>query len=492
MTRHTELPLALDATAATPLYVQIARAIATDVRRGRLVPGAALPGTRSLALSLGVHRNTVLAAYAELVAEGWASTVAGGGTFVSSALPDPLPSRGPSNPRGGMVREPPFSVSSRRTHANSLPDRTAPLMMLGGSPDLRLLPTALIARAYRRALARGRGRLLAYGDAAGEPSLRAAVARLVARRRGVPARPENVLITRGSQMALDLVARALVAPGDRVAIEALGYRPAWTALEAAGAALLPIPVDGSGLVVPVLARAANRQPIRAIYVTPHHQYPTTAVLAPGRRIELLRLAARKRIAVIEDDYDHEFHHEGRPVLPLASADERGSVIYIGTLSKVLAPGLRLGFIVAPEKLIEQLAADRFAIDRQGDHALEAAVAELIEEGELERHVRKMQRVYRTRRDVLVDLLEQKFRDRLRPVIPAGGMALWARALGNDDVDAWHQRALERGVLFQTARQFAFDGRARPFVRLGFAALNEDELGSAVKILSSTWFGRRRP
>src|SRR5207244_1344963 len=159
-------------------------------------------------------------------------------------------------------------------------------------------------------------------------------------------------------MALDLAARALIRPGDAVAVEAYGYRPAWEALRLAGAELIPLPVDDHGMRIDALRALVSARRVRAVYVTPHHQYPTTALLAPGRRIELLEIARTERIAVLEDDYDHEFHYEGRPVLPLASADPGGVVVYIGTLSKLLAPGLRLGFAVAPRAMIERMAALR--------------------------------------------------------------------------------------------------------------------------------------
>jgi GntR family transcriptional regulator/MocR family aminotransferase len=487
------LPLLIDRADPTPLYVQIARALSGDVRRGRLRPGAALPGTRTLAQKLGVHRNTVLAAYAELLSEGWLAARPGGGTYVTTSLPEPSARRFSGRaPRTGMPSEPAFSLQAEIDPDLPIEMPRAELVMLGGVPDLRLLPTAALARAYRRALREHPRARLGYGLPAGEPRLREALADFVSRRRALSARAENVLVTRGSQMALDLVARALCGPGDAVAVEALGYRPAWRALSAAGARLVPIPVDAEGLVVSALAKAAARERIRAVYVTPHHQYPTLAVLSPGRRLELLELAARERIAILEDDYDHEFHYEGRPILPLASADARGSVIYLGTLSKVLAPGLRVGFVVAPTRLIERLTRERFAVDRQGDHVLEAAVAELIEDGELERHSRKMRRLYLARRDALVAALERHLGPRFEPIVPAGGMALWGRAAGRIDVERWRSRSLARGVLFMTARDFAFDERPRPFARLGFAALTETELEEAARRMAAAWPGVRRP
>jgi GntR family transcriptional regulator/MocR family aminotransferase len=476
----------LERSANTPLYAQIARAVAADVRRGRLRPGAELPGTRSLATLLGVHRNTVLSAYAELTAEGWLVTRAGGGTYVSSLLPEPALRVGSTRERRGPLAEPGFTL---RPETEPRLDTEFPVTkypLLGGAPDLRLAPSALLSRAYRRVLKSSAPRLLAYGDVAGEPHLREALAGLVSRRRALLAGAENVLVTRGSQMALELCARVVCSPGDAVAVEALGYGAAFRVLSAAGCRLVPIPVDRSGISVAALAQACAREPIRAVYLTPHHQYPTTVVLSAARRLELLALAARERMAILEDDYDHEFHYEGQPVLPLASADTHGSVIYIGTLSKVLAPGLRIGFVVAPERLIERMARERFGIDRQGDHVLEAAVAELIDEGELERHVRKMRRVYLARRDVFVDALRRTLDGRFEYAVPSGGMALWGRALGGVDVETWSARALERDVLLMTARKFALDGRVRPFVRLGFAALTESELEEAVRRLDEAW------
>jgi GntR family transcriptional regulator/MocR family aminotransferase len=192
------------------------------------------------------------------------------------------------------------------------------------------------------------------------------------------------------------------------------------------------------------------------------------------------MARARRIAVIEDDYDHEFHYHGRPVLPLAGDDPDGVVIYVGTLSKVLAPSLRIGFIVAPEPLIARLAAIRALVDRQGDSILERAVAELVEDGELQRHTSRARRVYLARRDTLAAALAEHLGDALSFTLPAGGIALWARAAAGIDVDAWAARARDAGVGFRTAREFTFDGHRAPFMRLGFASLDENELREAVQ------------
>jgi GntR family transcriptional regulator/MocR family aminotransferase len=471
--------ITLDADASLPAYLRIARAVADDVRRGRLKPGAELPGSRTLATSLGVHRNTVLAAYRELAAEGWIETSAARGTFVTEALPDAKPRRFTTAARAAVPARVGFDLGPAIEPLPSPPPKNL-LALAGGVPDLRFVPAEALARAYRRALKAEPRTALDYGDPRGHERLRAALASMLSALRGLAAEPDQVLVTRGSQMGIDLAARALIAPGDVVAVESFGYRPAWEALRLAGAKLVPLPVDGDGLDVAALEALAARERVRAVYVTPHHQYPTTAVLSPGRRISLLALCRAQRIAVIEDDYDHEFHYQGRPILPLASADDAGVVIYVGTLSKILAPGLRIGFVVAPEPLIARLATIRALVDRQGDRAVERAVAELLEDGEVQRHARRARRIYEARRAALAEALAKRLGDALSFTLPAGGMALWARAADGIDVDAWAARALEAGVVLHTGKRFAFDGRRRPFLRLGFAALTEKEIAEAVR------------
>jgi GntR family transcriptional regulator / MocR family aminotransferase len=464
-----------------PRFLQIARRFGDDIRSGRLAPGARLPGSRTLASQLGVHRNTVLAAYAELAAEGWIDTTPARGTFVSDSLPEPR--RGLERTARALARQPGFALRAAPPDPELVEAPPGALSMSGGIPDLRLIPTAELSRAYRRALRRHGRSLLAYGDPRGEPRLRAALADMLATTRGLPLSGDDLVITRGSQMALDLVARTLIAPGDVVAIEALGYPPAWQAMMGAGAELAPVPVDAGGIDVGALQRLARRRRLRAVYVTPHHQYPTTATLTAARRLELLELARRERFAIIEDDYDHEFHYEWRPVLPLASADGAGVVVYVGTLSKILAPGLRLGYVAAPRALLDHVARGRRYVDRQGDHVLEHAIAELVEDGELGRHVRRMRRVYLRRRDALVSALRQRLEGALDFSVPPGGMALWAHVRPRLDVNAWAERARARGLIVHPAQQFAFDRRPRAYLRLGFAALDESELARAVDRLA---------
>lgn len=484
--RTWDLNLSLDSAAELPTFLRIARAISNEVRRHRLRPGDPLPGSRTLAKALQVHRNTVVAAYLELFQEGWIETRRAGGTFVSRTLPDVRPRgfAGMTAPRASVPTQPGFDLGPG-VHSGEPPlYPRGTLNLAGGKPDPRLVPFAALARAYRRAL-RSRGTpVLDYGDPRGHPRLRSALAQMVSATRGLAATTDSLMVTRGSQMAIDLVARALLSPGDAVAVEELGYPAAWASLKLAGARLFPIPLDREGLQVDALEKIAAREKLRAIYVTPHHQYPTMVVLSPGRRLQLLELARRNRFAILEDDYDHEFHYQGRPVLPLASADRAGVVIYVGTLSKILAPGLRLGFLVAPEPLLDQIVQLRMVTDRQGDLALECAVGEMLEDGEVQRHARRMRRVYESRRAALVSALQEHLGSALSFELPSGGIGLWADVAPDVDVDRWAARALAMKVAFSPGREFAFDRKSRPNARFAFASLSETEILEAVRRMAS--------
>lgn len=483
---HPEFLIIIDRDAPLPPFLQIARALAEDIQRGRLRPGDRLPGSRRFAESLHVHRNTILAALDELIAEGWIETVPGRGTFVTSAIVNP-PGR-PFSRRLGIRTHVPAQVPFALPEAPavyrppSLP--RGALNLSNGSPDVRLVPALAIGRAYRRVLGLRGADVLGYGDPEGHAGLRTALASMLAGTRGLSVGPGDLLITRGSQMALTLAARALLRPGDAVAVEQFGYRPAWEAFRAAGATLIPVAIDRHGIDVDALQRIANRTKLRAVYVTPHHQYPTTVTLKAARRLALLALARAERMAIIEDDYDHEFHYDGRPVLPLASADRAGNVVYIGTLSKILAPGLRIGYMVAPPAVLRSAVAIRSLLDIQGDLATEAAVATLIEDGELQRHVARVRRVYANRREILANSLRRVFGDGVEFTLAPGGMALWVRLRMSVDVEEWASRSIRHGVSWYTGRRYAFDGKQKPFARFSFAWLNERELPEAVRRMAA--------
>ncbi|OXT02132.1 GntR family transcriptional regulator [Notoacmeibacter marinus] len=463
--------------ATQPLFINLARSITGEIERGRLKPGDALPGTRTLAKTLKLHRNTVDAAYQELMMQGWLVARSSRGTFVANDLPEGQTLSG---------KKPPVRKANRS-------EKTAterPLLRLSdGVPDARLLPNVALARAFRRTLTSSAFLSNAgYGDPRGCQALRASLAEYLMEERGLAPSPDDVLVTRGSQMALFLAASATLEPGQAIAVEQPGYPLAWSAFRAANARVIPVPVDIQGLCVDRLADLAKNEPaLKAVYLTPHHQYPTTVTMGAGRRLKLLQIARQYGLTILEDDYDHEYRFEGRPVLSLAArAGTDTRVIYIGSLSKLLAPALRIGYAIASPAMIERMADRREAIDRQGDVPLEQALANLIDDGELRRHARKARRIYRSRRDYLADELLRRLNDAVSFDVPAGGLAIWLRVANGLSAETWANNAAQAGLAIAPGLRFVLDTQHAPEAfRIGYASLDEGDLRRAVDILART-------
>jgi GntR family transcriptional regulator/MocR family aminotransferase len=244
------------------------------------------------------------------------------------------------------------------------------------------------------------------------------------------------------------------------------------------------------LNVDALENLLTHERVRAVFLTPHHQFPTTIVMSPQRRLQLARLALAHRFAIIEDDYDHEFHYAGKPILPIASGVGRANTVYVGSLSNLLAPGISTGFVVAPAPVFARLASLRAASDARGDVAMECALAELFEDGELLRHMRRMRRIYASRRDALVDTLRRRVGGALEFRVPEGGLALWARADPAIDVTGWIQAGEREGVRFASAQPYDFHLRERAFLRLGFSYHDEAELDEAARRMARAWTSLR--
>jgi len=469
----------LDDDQAKPIFLNLAATIQREIERGRLKPGDALPGTRALASSLKLHRNTVDAAYQELILQGWLESEPSRGTFVARDLPA---SAAPAEPRS--MRRPQRHLAENTGVAPAA--GSPPLQISDGTPDPRLMPRAELARAFRRALAApsflaGQG----YGDLMGNLQLRLALSRYLADARGLSVAASEILVSRGSQMALFLTARTIVAPGQAVAVENPGYPLAWSAFRAAGARIVGVPVDDQGLSVDHLERLCARDDsLCAVYVTPHHQYPTTVTLPMSRRLQLMALAQRHHLTVIEDDYDHDYRFDGTPVLPLvAKFPPEVDLIYIGSLSKLLAASIRLGYVVAAPHRLRRMAELRMVIDRQGDGPLEDAVARFIVDGDLRRHALRARRIYRTRRDLLAAELSDRLATKLSFTIPAGGLALWLRLTEGQD-SAWSRRAAPLGLAITPGSSLDLEpASATQGFRFGFAGLDRGELLRAVALLA---------
>jgi GntR family transcriptional regulator/MocR family aminotransferase len=483
----------VDRRRSVPVYQQIVQALIHDIQRGRLVPGTFLPSSRELATTLGVNRKTIVIAYDDLIAQGWLASDGTRGTIVSSSLPElaprPVPILQPDT--GSESTAPEFKI---RPAADPLPAfvESTQLTFDDGAPDARLLSPDVLSRAYRTALRQAvRGNWLGYGDPRGSPILRETIANMLMTHRGLVASADNICITRGSQMAIFLAARILLRPGETVLVEALSYAPAWQAFRAAGAAVVGAKLDDNGLDVADVERLCRKHKVRALYLTPHHQFPTTVSLTPQRRLRLLDLASQFGFAIIEDDYDHEFHFEQQPLLPMASYAPRRTV-YIGSMSKLLLPGLRIGYVAAAPDVIRLMANETVIVDRQGNAPTELAVAELIESGELHRHSRKALQVYLKRRNAFAQLLEKNFADIVDFKMPDGGLAFWITFRDASVLDAIEKSVPRGNVRFLPSRSFAIPPFDQRGLRLGYASLTTEEATEAMRRLRQLADGAVRP
>jgi GntR family transcriptional regulator/MocR family aminotransferase len=423
-----------------------------------------------LAGELGVSRATVADAYGRLVAEGYAQGQRGGGTIVAEF---PAAPAGPP-PGTAIVRPTPEAAAVRRYGTDV---RTgARYDLTAGRVDPALFPLQAWRRCVRAAMSGAHG-LSAYGDPGGSRALRQALAGWVTQSRGVAARPGQIVATQGATQAIDLLGRALLRPGDVVAVEEPGYPPAATILASQGARVVGVPVDRSGVVV-------ERLPDRAklVYVTPSHQYPLGCLLTRERRLALLDWAAQRDAVIVEDDYDSEFRYGRRPLEPLHRLDHTGRVVYVGTFSKVLSPSLRMGFVVAPDSLVPALLALRQAADFGPPGLIDAALAEFIADGHLSRHLRRARRVYTERQERLRAELQRQGGAGVR-VLPAHAGVHLALLAPDAPADAEiAARAREHDLLLSTLRMTYRFTDPQPGIVLGFGALATADVPDAVRRL----------
>jgi GntR family transcriptional regulator / MocR family aminotransferase len=469
-----DLQLAERGSRLASLHVALRDAIAS----GRLGPGMRLPSSRELAASVGVSRNTAVAAYELLASEGWLESRGAGGSFVAEL------------PRAAV------QVSSRESVAPWADSRwlrgdggswPAPLtsgpvpayQFKTGMPDAASFPFAVLRRLHTRALQAAAREPARYPEAQGLLALRAAIASHVSSSRAVACTPDDVVITAGAQQAFDLIARVLVTPGRTLAaVENPGYPPLRAALLAAGAVLAPVPVDGEGLVVSAVPAQA-----RIVCVTPSHQAPLGMAMSLARRRELLNWAAVRQAVVIEDDYDGEFRFTSRPLDALKTLDRDGRVFYVGTLSKSMLPALRLGYVVAPAWAREALLAAKHASGLGTPALMQAAVADFIAEGHLLRHVRRMRAEYAGRRLVLEQMLKRHLGERVGIFPAIAGLHL-AVALAGVDAHELTRRAWAAGVGVEPlSRYWLGEGDGLQGLVLGYGSITAARIPEAVRRLA---------
>jgi len=442
---------------------EIYRQLRCAILDGRLRLGDRLPSSRELARSLAVSRMTVTVSYERLAGEGFVTSRVGAGTVVSQHAAHTWRDGGRDCADGALRPRPVWdSISLPTVFAKS-----ATFDFRSGIPDASLFPHRTWRRLTSRAL-RAEGAVAGgYGDPQGHRDLREAISRHIGLSRGVAASADDVLVTNGTQQALDILARVLLKPGDHVAVEDPGYPPPRRLFQALGLRVVAVPVDRDGLVVDALPRR-----IRLVYVTPSHQYPLGVSMTLQRRRALLAWADRNDAAIVEDDYDSEFRFGGRPREPLQTLDGAGRVIYVGSFSKTLLPGLRLGFLVTPPSLRLAVQKAKHVTDWHTATPVQTALADFIDGGGFARHVRRMARVYRTRHEMLVNALTRELADHLELIPSNAGLHVTALALkaSTRETAAVARRAADAGVAIQTLASFAVGAAAPAGIVLGYGAI----------------------
>lgn len=484
MQRPWEVQFWLEDSPGKTLHSKLLNKLTSDILAGRLATGSMLPGSRSLANQLKVNRKTVQQVYEELESQGWLITKPRSGTYVSKVLPEQNLTTDNQHLVNHTHKTKSPSELVEMLYQDALGTYTQPTSN-DGTPDSRLIPYDLLAKAHRRACIRlSRHSSLGYGDPRGTMELRTAIKNMLTNDRYMNCSTEQVCIVRGSQMAIYLTSRVLDPKKGAIIVEDLCYSPARAAFESNGFKVLTCKLDDKGLDIQHLESLLSSYAVAAIYVTPHHQYPTTVCLPMDRRLALLALSKKYKFAIIEDDYDHEFHYDANPVPPLASLPNSENVLHIGSISKVFAPGLRLGYMVANQAFIERAAQEIVLIDRQGNSITEHVLTDLMESGEVKRHIRKVRKCYEARRNFAASELTRVFGDHISFVLPTGGMAIWVnisaltKAKSLTELEPPHQ--LNKDATLNTS--YTKEQVLPTHIRFGFGAINEQEITRSIEEL----------
>lgn len=472
----------------TAIYIQIAQDIINAIQRGYLEEGALLPGTRKFSTLLSINRNTVVAVYDELASQGWVNIVANKGTFVLMPEKKTAAIKGVVQGLDKLKAYPEtagFPFQSSFNLASTEEYSVSKYVINDGQPDLRLHPTHQFSKWYSASMKRGS--LISKWNQTQEQSYTTFSRQLcnyLNATRGFHIKPNNIISTRSTEMSLYIVSQLLIKNKDVVLVGHLSHYKSNMIFQQAGANIITIPVDDHGIDVDFIEKNFTKHSIRCVYVCAHRQYPTAVTLTPERRLKLLQLAKVYQFAIIEDDFDYDFQFEGSAMLPMASSDGEGIVIYLGRLGQSFFPSFQIGFVVAPQNIINEAKNYLQILDKQGDLIQKQILTELISEGEIHRLIKKNITIYKQRRDYLCASLTIHFKDDATWQVPVGGLAVWLcfkipvsliklaeKAKAND-------LFLPKTVLYQNKDICA--------IRLGFGHLNEDEIDNVIKILKTAF------
>lgn len=463
------------------LYLSIAAGIRKAIESGSVMPEEKLPSARALANQLSVNRHTVMAAYNELIAQGWVETKQRQGYTVAKSLPIHNALSLKKTPTIKTEKHV-WRIIKPTLQSYSKAASNYPFNFAGGNPDIELFPFNEFRGFVNEALNRPSIKELNYGENNGFKAFIEEVSTYLRRVRSIV--DKEVIVVNGTQEALYITSQILLKMGDKVAVENLGYRPAWAALRNAGANLVGIKQTEQGIDVEHLELIIKQEKIKLIYLTPLHQYPTTTTLSMAKRGQIYRLAQQYNIPIIEDDYDHEFHYNSQPLPPMAAHDPSGLVIYLSSFSKIMFPGIRLGIIAVDKSLVQHVVGYRTLMNHKANVLLQDAVARWMKDGGFERHLRKSTRQYQRRREFMIDILNGFISEgaKIQFTIPKGGMALWINVGSNAKEIALKAEKMGIYLLAENAFHLSKANDKNKYIRLGFAGQSEEKIEQGLQLL----------
>lgn len=470
MLRPWIIQIELDNESTKAVYLQIVDGIIQVIKNGTLKSGDIIPSGRQLSSQFSISRSTVMKALDILIAEGWLRSEERKGIFVSDYISE------------SKSYAESLSNDIQKDIDSAFDDRM--IAFDPGCPNPSIAPIEELASAHRKIFSRkAKNDLMRNVNELGTTRFRKAVSKMLNHSRGLHTDYSQVLITRGSQMSVYLVAQYLLKSEDIIVVEDPGYTPAWDIFKYCGAKIITIPIDEDGISINDLSTILKKKKIKAIYITPHHQYPTTRTMSLKRRIELINLSNKYDFTIIEDDYDYDFHFGKRPISPLCSLNNVKNYIYIGTFSKIISVSLRIGYLVASHDLIPELGKLRRMIDLQGDNIMEYAILELIESGVLAKHIRRASKIYREKSDYFASLIDTYLSGKVTYQIPEGGLAFWLTFNDRQDLSKLQKNLMAKGIDISQSLNYSSENNIQG-LRLGYAALSESQLEKGIKVLAS--------
>lgn len=480
--------ISIDKSISQPIYIQVSTQITNAIQRRYLTKGIMLPGTRVLSQLLKIHRNTAVAIYEELASQSWVEIIPNKGTFVLEPEKNTAKIKATSqkvNEAYTYAKTTGFPFQKSFHLASTIEYTNAKYTINDGKPDLRLHPVHQFTRWYSAAMKRKT--LVNKWKRSNEffnSVFQTQLCNYLNATRGFHISPNNLINTRSTEMSLYLVSQLLIKPNDIVLVGHLSNYAANMIFQQTGASIKTIPVDTNGLDIEYIKKHFVKHSIRCLYICAHRDYPTTVTLSAERRLELLQLAKEYGFAIIEDDFDYDFQFDGSAMLPMASADANGVVIYLGKIGQSLFPSFQTGFIIAPENLITEAKNYLELLDKQGDLIQEQLLSELINEGEIYRLIKKNIVIYKKRRDLICNLLTKYFSEFAQWEIPSGGLAIWLKF--NSKISLVKlAKETEKNDLF-LPKKILYQDKNTCAIRFGFGHLNEEEIESVIKKLKISY------